>query len=154
VVLFAVFVLLQVMSNWKSSCQSSVISMRSYPPQYPRSSTPHPPPLFFFLFPPFPIFLPPHPFSLFFSLFFSLPFLFVLFSFLSFFPDSPIFLFPFALLLFLLFFVCVRVCAYLRMYVRAFLAILSVNDNVKRIKSNMRFVFDKQISKMKKMWNI
>ena len=44
----------------KHSCRSSVISMRSCPPQYPRSSTPiktSSPSLFFvFLFPPFPVF--------------------------------------------------------------------------------------------------
>ena len=47
------FVLLQVMKNWKYSCRSSVISMRSYPPQYPRSSTPlnpSPPSFFSILF--------------------------------------------------------------------------------------------------------
>jgi len=45
VALFALFVLLQVMKNWQHSCQSSFISMRSYPPQYPHSSAPlNPPP--------------------------------------------------------------------------------------------------------------
>ena len=42
------------------------------------------------------------------------------------------------------------------MYVRAYLAIsyVSANDNVKNIKSNIRYVFDKKIDKMKQMWNI
>ena len=55
----------------KHSCRSSVISMRSYPPQYPRSSTPlNPSPslflfLVFFFSLPFPlIFLFPRPPSL------------------------------------------------------------------------------------------
>jgi len=49
--------------------------------------------------------------------------------------------------------VCVCVCVYLRMYVRAYLAISCVlaNDNVKHIKSNIRYVFHKseKIDKMK-----
>ena len=56
VALFALFVLLQVMKNWKHSCRSSMISMRSYPPQYSRSSTPLDPSpslfLFFLVLPP------------------------------------------------------------------------------------------------------
>jgi len=48
--------------------------------------------------------------------------------------------------------VCVCVC--LRMYVRAYLAIPCAqanDDNVKHIKSNIRCVLYKKISKMKKM---
>jgi len=46
---------------------------------------------------------------------------------------------------------CVCVCVYLRMYVRAYLAIpcVSANDNVKHMKSNIRYVFDKKINTMK-----
>ena len=38
-------------------------------------------------------------------------------------------------------FLCVRVCVYPRMYVRAYLAIpfVSANDNVKHTKSNIRY---------------
>ena len=52
---------------------------------------------------------------------------------------------------FLLFFLGVCACVYLRMYVRAYLAIpcVSANDNVKHIKSNIRYVFYKKINKMK-----
>jgi len=48
-------------------------------------------------------------------------------------------------------FLCVRVCVYLRMYVRAYLAIscVSANDNVKQTKTNIRY--DNKINKMKKM---
>jgi len=44
-------------------------------------------------------------------------------------------------------FLCVRVCVYLRMYVRAYLAIpcVSANDNVKHTKSNIRY--DNKINK-------
>ena len=67
-VLFELFVILQVMKTEKHSCRSSVISMKSYPPQYPHSSTPLNPSPSLFLF-------SPPPFSLFF-LFFSLSFFF------------------------------------------------------------------------------
>jgi len=45
--------------------------------------------------------------------------------------------------------VCVRV--YLRMHVRAYLAIpcVSANDNVKHIKSNIRYVFYEKTNQMK-----
>jgi len=45
----------------------------------------------------------------------------------------------------------VCVCVYLRTYVRAYLAIpcVSANDNVKHIRSNIRYVFYKKIIKMK-----
>ena len=48
-------------------------------------------------------------------------------------------------------FSCVRVCVYLCMYVRAYLAIpcVSTNDNVKHIRLNVRYVFDKNINKIK-----
>jgi len=47
----------------------------------------------------------------------------------------------------------VCMCVYLRMYVRAYLAIpcVSPNVNVEHIKSNIRFVFYKKIDKMKQM---
>ena len=48
--------------------------------------------------------------------------------------------------------VCVCVCLCdLRMYVLAYLAIscVSANDNVKHIKSNIRYAFYKKINKMK-----
>ena len=106
--------------RWKTekhSCRSSVNSMRSCPPQYPRSSTllkPIPLPLYFFSFLYF--FLPP--------LFSHFPpsfphFLFVLcFFLLSFFPDPPSFFlvfptcFSFFCLIFLIVFfgVCACVC--------------------------------------------
>jgi len=83
-----------MMKNWRPSCRSSVIGMRSYPPQYPRSTTPTKsiPPLLPFL-----------SLSFTFSNFFS----FFLFSFL---PIPP-FLFPYLFLV--LIFVCVssHVCA-------------------------------------------
>jgi len=80
--LFALFVLLHLMENWKHSCWSSVISMNSCSPQYPRFSmtplNPFPPPLFPFSF---------LSFSFFFHLFFpSLPSLF----FSSFPPPTPL----------------------------------------------------------------
>jgi len=119
--LFGLFVLLYVIKNWKHSCRSSVISMRSYPPQYPRPSIPltHPTPSFF---PFFCFFF--SPFSFFFLLCF--PFSFSLFS-PSFLPLPPFFpFFFFSLLLFpLVFFpcfcvlfcfcyfcVCISVCTY------------------------------------------
>jgi len=80
----------------KHSCQSSVINMRSYPPQYPCSSNPlNPSPSLFLFFP----FAPPSTFPFFF-LFFSFLLVFLLsffFYFLSFFPDPPLLsgLFPF-----------------------------------------------------------
>jgi len=45
--------------------------------------------------------------------------------------------------------VCVDV--YLRVYVRAYMAIpcVSANDNAKHIKSNIRYVFSKKINKIK-----
>ena len=51
-------------------------------------------------------------------------------------------------------FLCVRVCVYFCMCVRAYLAILcvSANDNVKHRKSNIKY--DNKINKMKQMWNI
>jgi len=51
---------------------------------------------------------------------------------------------------FCFFFLCVRVCVYLRMYMRAYLSILcvSVNDNVKHTKSNIRY--DNKINKCNK----
>jgi len=55
-------------------------------------------------------------------------------------------------LLFLLFFFSLGcVCVFLRVYVRAYLAIscASANDNVNHIKSNIRYVFYKKINKMK-----
>jgi len=57
----------------------------------------------------------------------------------------------FSFLLFLLFCSCVCVCGYLRMYVRAYLAIscVSANDKVKHIKSKIRYVFYKKINKIK-----
>jgi len=50
---------------------------------------------------------------------------------------------------FLLFLVCL--CVYFRMYVRAYLAFscVSANDNVKHIKSNIRYVVYTKIDKMK-----
>jgi len=107
-------------------------------------------------------------FSLFgFSPFFNL--LSVLFSFLFFSPYPPL---PFFSCLFCFltpstFFVCVcvsvcifvRKCVriwqssylYLRMYVRAYLAIpcVSANDNVENIQSNIRYVSHKKINNMK-----
>jgi len=49
------------------------------------------------------------------------------------------------------FFFLVCVCVYLRVYVCAYLAIphVSANDNVKHIKSNIRYTFYKKINKMK-----
>jgi len=46
---------------------------------------------------------------------------------------------------------CHGVCVYLRMYVRAYFAIpnVSANDNVKHINSNIRYVFHKEMNKMK-----
>jgi len=43
------------------------------------------------------------------------------------------------------------VCEYLYIYVRAYLAIscVTANDNVKNIKSNIRYVFYKKINQMK-----
>jgi len=72
---------------WKTekySCRSSVISMRSYPPLYPRSSTPLNPSPSLFLF----SFFSSPPFSLFPS-FFVPSFSFYPFSFLYFFLDWP-----------------------------------------------------------------
>jgi len=89
----------------KTFMSISVISMRSYPSQHPRSSAPqnHPPLSFFFL-PPTPPFLS---FSYLFSLLF---FFFVLFSFLSFFPVPSLFFFLSLVFLLFLLFVCVCVC--------------------------------------------
>ena len=139
----------------KHSCRSSVISMRSYPPQHPRSSNPlnpSPPSFFFFpLHPPtlslsFPLLF------IFFPRFLCCPFPFLFFSF---FPDPPLFnffLFPFPFFskLFLLFFL-VCVCVYLRVKVRAYLVIpcVSANGSIKHIKLNIRYVFYKKINKMK-----
>ena len=52
-----------------------------------------------------------------------------------------------------LFFLCVCVCVYLHMYVRAYLVTpcVSANDDIKYIKSNSRYVFDRKINKMKIM---
>ena len=127
----------------KHSCRSSVISMRSYPPQYPRSSKPlnQPPSLF--------LFYPPPPFLSFSSFCFPLFLGSFFFSFLSFFPDPPLLFFLFLSFFrtFATFFVCcVCVCVYLRMYVHAYLAIpcVSAKDNVKHIKSNIRYSFYKK----------
>jgi len=92
----------------KYSCRSSVISMRSYPPQYPRSSTPLSP------FPSLFLFFSSPPLFLWFFSFFSFLFL-SSFSFFSFFflSWSPLLVFGVFLLFFLLLFfwcVCVRVC--------------------------------------------
>jgi len=45
----------------------------------------------------------------------------------------------------------VCVCVYLRVYVRAYLAIpcVSANDNVKHVQSNIKYVFYKKINKMR-----
>jgi len=111
--------------------------------------THHPPSFFFFL-------SPPPSLCLSFPSFFLIPrFLFVLFFFFSFFLPWPpllfflLFSFPFFFKLLLC--VCVRVSVYLRMYVRAYLAIpwVSANDNVKHIQSNIRYVFYKKTNKMK-----
>ena len=94
----------------KHSCQSSVINMRSYPPQYPCSSNPlNPSPSLFLFFP----FAPPSTFPFFF-LFFSFLLVFLLSFFFYFFLSSltlpsflvffPFFLSLFVLKLFLLFF--------------------------------------------------
>ena len=47
--------------------------------------------------------------------------------------------------------VCLCVCVYLRMYVRAYLAIpcVSANDNFKHVKTNIRYIFYEIIVK----WN-
>ena len=127
--------------------------MRSYPPQYPRSSNPLNPSsslILFFLCPPHPLFLS---FALFFLFFSSLSFCCFHFLFFlssqtlpSFFTPFPPFWYSFYFFLLL---VCV--CVYLRMYVRAYLAIpyMSANDNDKHIKSNIRYVFYKKTNKMK-----
>jgi len=83
----------------KHSCRSSFISLRSYPPHYPRTSTPLTPSLPLLLFPPPPLF------SLF-PVFF--PLIFFLFSFPLFLPWTPsLFFLLFGFLLFLFFW---RVC--------------------------------------------
>ena len=127
--------------------------MRSYPPQYPHSSTPLNPSPSLFLF----FFFSSPPFSLILLLFFSFfaRCLFVLFlSFLSFFPAPHLCFFSFPSFLFfstLYIFLCVCACVYLRIYVRANLAIpcVSANNNVKHVKSNIGYVFDKKINIMK-----
>jgi len=94
-----VVVFWQVMKTWKYSCRSSVI-MRSYPPQYPRSSAPlNPSPPFFsppflFLFPLFPLF------PLFFPSFLPLHLIFFVSSFLLFIS--------------LVFYMCIFVCMCVR----------------------------------------
>jgi len=113
--------------NPKNSRRSSIIGIRSYPPQYPRSSkSPKPPPVFP---PPPPVFL--FSFSLFILSSLTLP------LFVSSFFFSPYF--------FVLFFLCVTVCVYLRMCVRAYLDLpcVSASDNVNHIKLNIRYVCDK-----------
>jgi len=123
IALFALFFLLQVMKNLKHSCWSSVISMRSYPPQQPLVLFwTHLPPSFVFFF----FLSPPHPllsFSCFFpSLFFFLTFFF---CFYSFFPDPPLtqfffpFLFPPLPFHVLILNLCVYVCACVFWYVCA-----------------------------------
>ena len=118
-------------------------SMRSYPPQYPRSSTPLNPPPSLFLFFLFLFFLPP--FSSHFPPSFP-PSLFVLSLFLlSFFPGPPSFFSSLSTS-----FLCVCVCVCIsRLFVRAYLAIpcVSANDNVKHTKSNIRY--DNKINNMK-----
>ena len=111
--------------------------MRSYPPQYQRSSTPLnlSPSLFPFLFCP-----PSHFCSLFrlFSLFFLVLLLSFSFSFL--FPslNHPSFVFsPFFLTLSADFFL-VGVCVYLRVYVHAYSAILCVSANLEPYVFNRR----------------
>ena len=49
---------------------------------------------------------------------------------------------------FVFFVLCVRVRVYLRMYVRAYLEIpcVSANDNVKHLKSNVRYLRDKKMN--------
>ena len=160
--LFALFVLLQMIKTEKLSCRSSVISMRSCPPQYTLLYPRKPISLalfflffvLFFSFPPFlsfSSFIPPRFLSscLFFSCFLS--FLTPLFFGFSY------FFFPFfsclPTLFFFFFCVCACVCVS-RVYVHAYLAIacVSADDNVKHIKSNIRY--DNKINKMKHMWNI
>jgi len=139
----------------KHSCRSSVISMRPYPPQYPRSSTPLNPSPSHFLCSPF-FFLPL--FSSHFAPSFP-PFSFCPFSFSSFFLSWPplsffLVLSTFDFMVFSYFFcVCACVCVS-RVYVRAYLAIpcVSADDNVEHTKSNIRY--DNKINKMKQMWNI
>ena len=137
--LFALFVLLQVMENSKHSCPSSFISLISFPPQFPHPSTPLKhisPPSFF---PPlFPSFLPP-------TFIFSR----LLFSFLLPYPPSFLVFFSFFFPSFMFFVFCA--CKYFRIYVRAYLATpcVSANDNVKHVKLNIRYVFDKKIDKIK-----
>jgi len=91
-----------------------------------------------------PLSLPnPPPFSLPPPLFLFFPFLFL--SFLLLLSPSSFLLslnFPYFLILF---FLCVTVCVYLRMCVRAYLALpcVSASDNVNHIKLNIRYVCDK-----------
>ena len=121
VLIFSLSALFYTLCNWfldpvsvrqteKHSCRSSVIGMRSYPPQYPRSSAPLNPssPSFFS-----PFFFSPHTF------FHFSP---------SFLPSFAIFLFCHCSQLFFLF-VCVR----LRIYVHAYLAaLLLVEKEIRR----------------------
>jgi len=116
----------------------------------------HPSPSFFFPLPSPPLF-----FSFSFFCSFFPRFLFVLLLFFSFFfvltPPSLFFSFPIFLTLSTFSTcVCVCVCVYRCMYVSAYLAIPCVlaNDNVKHIKSNIRYVFYKKINEMNSMWNI
>jgi len=100
-------------------------------------------------------FSPPPPFSLFplfFLLFFACPCSFLFF--LSSLNPPLIFFLCFLLFSYFFFFlvcVCVCVCVYLCMYVRAYSAIpcVSANDNVKHVKSNIRYVFCIKWDKMK-----
>ena len=131
----------------KHSCRSSVISMRSCPPQYPRSSTSlnSSPSLFlfflsFFFSPPFSRIFP------FFSLFVLSFFL------LSFFPDPTfffvwVFLLSFSFFSYLstFFFFCVCAC----------LCVYPVCTCVRIWQFHVcRPRYDYKINKMKHMWNI
>jgi len=95
----------------KYSCRSGVISMRFYPPQYPRSSNPLNPTLSLLV----SFFCPPPHFSSLFPLFFLFPLIFFLsfaFPFLSSFSDPLLyFFFPCPPPLFLnSFYFCFGVC--------------------------------------------
>ena len=106
--------------KWKPSCRCSIITMRSYPPQYPHSfNTLNPSSS---LFPPPPVSPPPYFLSFSSSLFPPL-FLFVNLLVFSFFlpRDHPSFSFSFPFPSYFSYFfvceyLCVCVCVYLRMY--------------------------------------
>jgi len=145
--LFALFVLLQVMKNWKTST-SSGIGMRSHPPQYTLLYPLNPPhSLFLFSFFPSSLFFLSFHFSLFFSSFLRAPY-----------PSLSFLSFPPTLLFFCVhIFVCACACIwplFPRVVTRIrFMCVGQWWHQVYK-KMNYKYALDKKTNKLKQMWNI